>query len=110
MLNERSAYKSDLRTLPLLVEYYTKTWEPDTPFDSVCASLAADVVTALNRDPSAPAVSDPYSPKLGGIVSDFVFNRYDNQLGEGQKPWCGILASFSIVYRTVINDMSTYKG
>lgn len=105
--NER-LYGHDNRSFPLYVEYYWKTL--DRPFSDVCGELASDVITALNRSLTAPKVSDDQSLDLGGLVSDFMFDSYDYQIGTGQDPWCGILMNFTVKYTTEINDMTSFSA
>lgn len=86
----------DERQLKLLVEYHAKT--RDRTFSEVSAELAADVWLSLWRDPSAPAVSDTTSPKLGDLVSSISLNTITPEIGEGQAPWCGALLEIDILY------------
>jgi hypothetical protein len=76
----------------------------------VAEKLAADVVTALSRSDKNPKVSDDPSFNLGDTVSDVIFNGYDYEIGEGQKPWCGALLSFTIKFSTSIFNMTTYSA
>jgi hypothetical protein len=105
--NKTDEYGIDTRSVALLVEYHSKT--NDSSFIDVANELAADVVTAINRAPSAHAVSDSASFDLGGAVSNLIFNGYDYEIGQGQAPWCGVLVRFSIEYTTNLNDMTTYN-
>jgi len=110
MLNaDEGKYKKDDRNLTVMIEMHTKTWEPGAPFDSVAAKMAADIVTAINRSPNAPKVSDDLSPKLGGIVLQCKFDRYDNTIGEGQSPWVGVLVTFLVRFLADNHDMFNFK-
>lgn len=101
--NEVSKYQTDVRTLFLIVEAHTKT--RDEPFTDVCDRLASDVVTGLNRATGAPLLSDEPSLDLGELVEDFVFLGYDYQIGQGQEPFCGIVANFSVTFSTDVSNM-----
>jgi len=103
--SDNEKYTRDRRTIQVFFEVYDKT--RDTPFMDICDSLAVDLVTGLNRTISAPAVSDTESPELGELVDKFIFNGYDYQIGEGQSPWCGILARFTVDFLTTSNNMIT---
>jgi hypothetical protein len=103
--NTNEKYTRDRRSIQVFFEVYDKT--RDTPFMDICDLLAADLVTGLNRTILAPAVSDVESPELGELVNKFIFNGYDYQIGEGQSPWCGILARFTVDFLTTSNNMIT---
>lgn len=100
--NEVSKYNTDIRTLNLIIEAHTKT--RDEPFTDVCDRLASDIITGLNRSTSAPLVSDPASLDLGETVEDLILLGYDYQVGQGQEPFCGIVATFSITYSTEVSN------
>lgn len=100
--NDVDKYNKDNRTLFLIVEAHTKT--RDLPFTDVCDELASDVVTGLNRSTAAPLLSDPASLDLGELVEDFKFLGYDYQIGQGQDPFCGIVANFSITFTTDVSN------
>ncbi len=103
--NANEKYARDRRSIQIFFEVYDKT--RDTPFMDLCDLLAADLVTGLNRTILKPKVSDPESPELGELVDTFTFNGYDYQIGEGQTPWCGILAKFTVEYLTTSNNMTS---
>lgn len=105
--NARNSYNDDVRSISLYIEMHSKT--RDEPFIDIANKLAADVVTALNRATTAPKVSDSPSYELGGIISDFFFNGYDYEIGQGEKPWCGCLVKFTMVYQTDPYDMASYS-
>ena len=103
--SSRGKYNKDRRTIEVLFEIYDKT--RDSEFMDICDLLAVDLVTGLNRTILAPKVSDIESPELGELVDKFVFNGYDYQIGEGQTPWCGILARFTVDFLTTSNNLTT---
>lgn len=105
--NSRADYGDDERAIPLFIECHSMT--RDMPFTTVCNELAADIITALNRTPAAPKVSDAASYDLGGGVQDLVFQKYDNSIGTGQKPWFGVTVAVLIKYNTEIFDMASYS-
>jgi hypothetical protein len=105
--NDRD-YGRDNRSITLYIEIHGKT--RDEAFSTVAEKLAADVVTALSRSDKNPKVSDDPSFNLGDTVSDVIFNGYDYEIGEGQKPWCGALLSFTIKFSTSIFNMTTYSA
>ena len=104
--NERNAYNDDDRRLELYIEIHSLT--RDDPFIDIANKLAADVVTVLNRTTTEPKVSDTPNYELDGTISDFIFNGYDYEIGQGQEPWCGCLVKFSILYQTNPYDMTNY--
>ena len=104
--NERNAYNDDDRSVELAIEAFSAT--RDETFTRVVSKLAADVVTVLSRKTSAPKVSDTPNYDLNETVSDFIFDGYDYEIGEGQKPWCGAMLRFTIKYQTDPFEMSTY--
>lgn len=104
--NERSVYNDDNRTLELFVEIHDVTH--DDPFVDVASRLAADVVIALNRTTSSPAITDTPSYDLAETVSEFIFSGYDFVIGEGQAPWCGALVRFTAKWQCDPNEMINY--
>jgi hypothetical protein len=104
--NVRDSYNYDERTIRLFVEMHDLTH--DEPFIDVANRLAADVITVLNRATSAPRVSDPASYELGEIVRDLVLEGFDYEIGEGQKPFCGVLVRFLITYICTSFSMEGY--
>lgn len=106
MLNTPMAYDQEQRSISVMIEIHDLT--RDDPFSTVAERLAADVVTAINRKTTLPAVSDVKSPNLHETVTDLVFDGYDYQIGNGQKPFCGALVRFTVKYITDKNNMTTY--
>lgn len=106
--NERTVYNDDNRNVELVIEAFSMT--RDEAFTRVVSKLAADVVTALTRSTSAPAVTDTANYNLNETVSDFIFEGYDYEIGEGQKPWCAAMLRFSIKYQTDPFEMQTYAA
>ncbi len=102
----REVYDEDSREFTLFVEIHDTT--RDETFIKIAGRLAADVTTALARSDASPAVSDSVDIELGESVSDFVFNGFDYEIGEGQKPWCGALCRFTIKFKTDPFDMVNY--
>ena len=60
--NAVEMHGQDLRTIPIYIEYRSKTY--DEPFNDVVAKLESDIVNGVNRDVSAPKVSDEMSIDL----------------------------------------------
>lgn len=104
--NERNAYNDDDRSIDMAIEAFSMT--RDEAFTRVVSKLAADIVTGLTRTTIAPKVSDNPNYNLNDTVSDFIFNGYDYEIGEGQKPWCGALLKFVIKYQSDPFEMSSY--
>ncbi len=104
--NERNAYNDDKRMLELFIEMHTLT--RDEPFIDVANRLAADIITAMVRSPLAPKVSDAPNYDLNETVEDLILNGYDYTIGEGEKPFCGILVNFTLQYITSPFEMYTY--
>ena len=105
--NERAAYDNDKRTLSISIYFYELT--RDEAFTDVADKLAWDVVNALHRKDTHPKISDDPDYCLTGTVSDIVFQGYDYMIGEGQKPFCGTIVNFDIIFFTDVNDMSSYS-
>ena len=101
--SEKTKYGKLIKTMALVIETHSKT--QDTPFIDLADELAADVVIGLFRATANPAVSDAVSIALGGIVEEFVFTGHSPFIGEGEKPFCGTLVNFNVVYETDIGDM-----
>jgi len=93
---EMTTYEDSKKTLPIFIEIHDST--RDEPFSTVAERLALNVLYAINRSTTAPAVDDDESNCLGGIVDDVVFNGFDYEIGNGQKPFCAALVRFDIVY------------
>ena len=106
--NERGVYNDDNRNLELFIEAHSLT--RDKPFIDIVDMLAADIITALNRTTTAPKVSDDPNYDLNETLSDLIFKGYDYQIGQGEKPWCGVLIRFTIAYQTDPNNMTTYAA
>jgi hypothetical protein len=87
----------------IYIEYHDMT--RDTPFSTVAERLAADVLTALDRAPAKPKVSDAASYDLGGAVTRLSFRNYSYQIGEGQTPWCGVLIEIAVKWETARNKL-----
>jgi hypothetical protein len=103
LANSTDQYGMDTRENIIFVEAHTKT--RDEPFTDICDVLAKDIVTALNRAPANPKVSDSESIDLGGVVENFNFLGFEYQIANGQTPFCGILAQFLMRYITDLNNM-----
>ena len=89
----------------ILIEYHTTTRE--RPFVDIAHELSADVLIAVNRDPSTPLVGDDPSVALGGLVESMQQTSSLPVIGEGQSPYCGVLVTYSAVYKTKPNDPFT---
>lgn len=85
------------KQLTVMVEYYT--FNRDEIFTDVANKLAADVLIALERDTSAPSVSDTVSYALGGKVSAVDMEEYTPVLGSGTTPYSGAIILINIIYR-----------
>jgi len=106
LTNSRSTMVSDERNLSVMIEAHDYTH--DEPFSTVAESLAADIITALNRATSAPKVSDVINKNLNGTVSNCEIDGYDYEIGRGQKPFCGALVRITVKYNANKNDMYNY--
>lgn len=95
----------ETREISLNIEIYDKT--RDEPFTDLAIRLGNDVVTSLFRATSAPKVSDPQSPSLGGLVETITVNSVTPMIGEGQSPWCGTLLDITVKYNITVGDFST---
>ncbi len=93
------------RTISLVIEYYDLT--RDKIFLDLSNELAADVKIALERDASAPKVSDLVSHLLGKKVMKLEFDTITPAIGQGQNPYCGVVMVISITYRVDRHDPFT---
>lgn len=100
-------YGLDQHTLRVMIDARAKT--RDENFPDVAAKLIADIVTALNRKPSAPKVSDDEDYDFEETVSSVLMTDSGYQIGEGQKPWVGALVEVEIVYDSASGDMFNYQ-
>lgn len=57
---------------------------------------------------AAPKVSDDPSYDLENTIKDLTFDGYDYEVGEGQSPWCGVLAKFGIKFLADPFNMFVY--
>jgi hypothetical protein len=95
-VRQEKNYGFEVRQMGVRVETRDKTRE--RPFVDVASEHLADIWTALQRDPSAPAVTDPISMSLGGLVTHVNFESMIPAIGEGQNPYCGALIDLSVTY------------
>jgi len=93
------------RVMSIIIEFYTKT--RDEVFVDVSNKLSADILIALERDVSAPAVSDAVSHSLGGIVSQLEEAEVTPAIGSGQTPYCGVIVVLNVTYRVNRHDPFT---
>lgn len=93
----------ETRELPITIEAHDKT--RDEPFTDVAYKLAADLITAIFRDTTAPKISDPASLSLGGLVSSVTVNSITPTISEGQKPWCGVVVDLTVTYNMKVSDV-----
>ena len=92
------------KELSLTIEVYTVT--RDEPFTDLGMKVGNDVATALFRSTSFPAISDPISPALGGLVSELSVNSLVPIISEGSSPWCGALLDVTVKYNINLGDFS----
>jgi len=90
------------QNLNVIVEYYKLT--RDSPFIDIAAQLSADLLIALNRDVTAPLVSDPVSPRLGQKVLRIEVESDTAMLGNDTTPYCGAVLNLSVYFNYDIND------
>ena len=102
--SEQAAYGLESRELILYIEIHDIT--RDRPFIDIADELASDVIRAISRSTLSPRVTDPKIPIENVNV---VFQGYDYEIGQGQKPFCGALLSFSIQYHANINDLENIE-
>lgn len=96
------------RVLPLYLDYRATT--RDRPFLDVAYELAHDLEVALRRAPGAPAVSDPFDPRLGELVEALEWTDKTPAIGEGTAPVCGAVMEWQITYSHPIDDSTTLLG
>lgn len=98
-------YGGEEHTLSVVLGYFDMT--RDEPFADLTAKMKADVVVAMNRATSAPAVDDSQSVDLGGLVSSFEIIDCEFIISEGKKPWCGVLLEIRARYSSPTADPFT---
>jgi len=104
-VKEINAGGARIKEFNVLIEIYDVT--RDEPFTDIGIKRGNDVATALFRATSAPMVSDPVSPALGGLVTEIDINSLVPVIGEGKSPWCGALLDITIKYNTKLGEFST---
>lgn len=104
--NAEKNHRHDMRTLSVMIEIHSLT--RDSAFAEVADWLAGDVLTAINRAPASPKVSDAPSPNLGNTVSDMIFEGYDYEISEGQAPWCGAMVRLSVRYSAPAGNLNSW--
>lgn len=95
---ENDNYGGEDHQLSVILGYFDQT--QDEPFADLAAKLKADVIVAMHRATAAPAVSDPASHNLGGLVEAFTVKDVEYVINEGQTPYCGALIEVEIKYRS----------
>ena len=98
----------ETRLIELTLEIFDTT--RDEPFTDLAVKRGNDVVTALFRSTTAPAVADPISYGLGGLVEQIDINSLTPMISEGQKPWFGALLSISIKYNITTGNFSIIQN
>jgi hypothetical protein len=101
LISERK-FGKESHELSLNIEYYSRTY--DKPFTDVAFDLAADVQVMINRAYTSPLVADTPSMALGGFVDDLFITSINPVIGEGEKPFCGVLLNITIKYQTDLNN------
>jgi len=104
---EKTPYGKNKNLMSVVVEVHSKT--RDDYFVDVADSLAADVATGLFRATTAPKVSDTESIALGGTVQTITYLGHSPFIGPGEKPFCGTLIRFEILFESNIGDMENYS-
>jgi len=93
---------AELREFTVSVEFYDKNNE--RPLSDKAAELASDVKIALWRSKNEPKTSDKPNQKLGNLVDSFAITSIEPVLGEGPSPFCGVVVTITIQYRTSDNN------
>jgi len=81
----------------------------DYSYTDLAFQVASDIWIALNRDKTAPAVTDVVSPDLGGLVSSLSIDEITPIIGQGQSPYCGVLVIALANYFSDLYDPFTIK-
>lgn len=95
-------YGKEVHELTLVIELHTVT--RDEPFTDVAFTKSADIITALFRSTTARLVSDSVSVSLGGLVDSILASDVTPVIGQGQKPWCGVILDVVVGYNTDLGD------
>ena len=101
-------YNKDLKESVIFFRCFTNKTDKKALSD-VSALLAADFVMALDRDISAPLVSDSRSRDLGGLVNRFYQTGEEYLIGDLSRPWAGVDMSFTAEFSTPIGDPYTIE-
>ena len=107
---ENTEYGDDAHTLRIVVDVRAKiASKKDGNFPDMAGKMIADVVTALQRDPSTPAVSDDPDCELAETVTSMSMPSHGYQIGPGQSPWVGAVIEVEIEWKSPLGDMFTYE-
>lgn len=106
---QRTAYHNERHSLTVAVYSYTLTNET-AAHGAVASEIGGAIVTALNRAPGAPLVSDAISKDLGDTVQELTPETFSYQVGEGQTPYLGVTLTLRIIYTAPIGDMFTVEN
>ena len=98
-------FKTETRSFPLTIDAYAKT--RDEPFINVAITLGNQLIAALFRNTAAPLLSDIVDYSLGGLVDTITVESISPMIGEGSKPWCGVLIECNVQYKMKVADFST---
>jgi len=93
------------RVMSVVIECYDQT--RDQVFDDLAQKLGANILVAINRAVSAPAVSDNPSVRLGDLVTQVEAVSITPAISEGQKPYVGIVIVLDITYKVDKLNMFT---
>ncbi len=104
---DQNSYGGDEHTIRLIVKVRARTYSQKFP--DVAATIIAEVMTVINRDPAAPSAEGDISNDLGGTVSDLSMFRTGYQIGEGSKPWVGALVEIIVTYQSDHGDMFNFN-
>jgi len=107
LTNLEHRHRIDIRTLSVSIGALAQVYEQN--FTDTAEALVTDVITALNRHPDAPKVSDAVSLNFGNTVSSFNYLAHEYLVSKNDEPWAGALISVEIVYKAKQNDLYNFE-
>lgn len=101
------SYDIELRKLIVSVEAHAIS---EDPFMDTASKLAADIVVAIYRSPTAPRVSDTPSPKLGYLVESITIADKEFFIREGMGTWAATAVTIDVQYKVRAGETVLFIG
>jgi len=107
LTNIEHRHRIDIRTFSIAIGVLAQVYERN--FSDVAEELVTDVITALNRHPDAPKVSDAETFNLSNAVSSLNYLGHEYLVSKNDEPWAGALINIEIVYKAKQNDLYNFE-